>query len=1391
MTEEDHQSVNPFEADSETTLMDSSPLPSIPPRLLAKWQHTVDMMAELTDVPAGLIMRIAGSRIEVLVSSNTVDNPYHPSDSEPLFDSGLYCESVIRKRQLLQVPDALADPAWAHNPDLKLGMLSYLGFPIFWPDGRPFGTICVLDRRARAYPEIQQRLVEQCRELVESQLAQIPLPPASMSETHGKRNYSEEALRLSEERFRLLIEHAADDFFLHDDRGRFLDISQRACLNTGYSREELLRLRVTDIGVDRDQAAVEAIWARTPPGSSTTVFSHHRRKDGSVFPVEVRLACQLIHGQKLFLGMVRDISERVAAEHAIRQLNAELEQRVIERTIQWRESAGLLRTVMNETPDLIFIKDCDGRYLLINEATEKVMGRTSDSVLGQIDTELFEPGTAEALIENDRLVLGSGRPHTIEETAYVDGVLRTFSSNKAPYRDEHGRIIGLIGISRDITDMKAAEAALRRSELRWEFALEGSGDGIWDWNVRNGQVFYSRQWKAMLGYAEDEVGTTPEEWSGRVHPEDLPRCWEIINQHLRGKTADFVLEHRMLAKDGSWHWILDRGRVIERSEDGQPLRVIGTHTDITMRKQSEAAILALNQRLQLAIQVSGVGIWELPDIAEGRFIWDEQMHALYGLAPVSFRGGLEEWLSLLHPDDAGRIVETWQAALADPGATVFKDHFRILLPTREIRHLCAQAQIFRDADGQLLRVLGVNWDITAERLAAETLRQAKDDAEAAERAKSEFLAMMSHEIRTPMNTVLGMTRLTLQTELAPRQRDYLDKVNAAAQTLIAIIDNVLDFSKIEAGRLELEEAEFTLESVLESVSAVTSMTAEEKGLEIAYAVAPDVPKRLIGDSLRLGQVLINLVNNAIKFTDHGEIVVAVAPVRSSKTHRSTLQFTVRDTGIGIAPEQLAGLFQAFAQADSHVSRRYGGTGLGLAICKQLVQLMGGQIWVDSEPARGSTFYFTVEALLPGTAFASHQPLRLPVLAGRRVLIADDNACTRDILAQMLRSFGMAVESVDSGGIALEHLRVAAERGAPFELVLMDWRMPGMDGLEAAKLIRTDPALQQLPAVLMVTAYGRQEVLLRAEQLGLQGVLIKPVTESVMFDTLVDVADGSLERMPARRADAGQADPGHLRNIDARAGLAGRRVLVVDDNALNREVASEFLRAADMHVAIAVDGLQALAYLERHAVDAVLMDVHMPGMNGLDATREIRRSERWASLPIIALTARARSEDRRTSLAAGMNAHLAKPIDESTLYETLHQVLTPASADSHDTPERTPGPATPASAPALDLAAALRHLGGKRPLLQRLLHDFVQDFGDAPARLAESLQEERSESIAHLVHSVRGAATYLHAHRLCESAGPLEDAAWHGDMASIRLHALPFLSDLEAVLRELRGQLDIG
>ena len=685
----------------------------------------------------------------------------------------------------------------------------------------------------------------------------------------------------------------------------------------------------------------------------------------------------------------------------------------------------------------------------------------------------------------------------------------------------------------------------------------------------------------------------------------------------------------------------------------------------------------------------------------------------------------------------------------------------------------------RDENGKITGLIGIARNITAMkqaeqarqqaeeelkrsyealRQAAEALRIARDEAESAERAKGDFLAAMSHEIRTPMNTVIGMTRLALSTELTVRQRNYLEKIDSAAGSLLNIINDVLDFSKIEAGGLTLEETDFYLDTVLDSVTNVTAMRAEEKGLEMIYAVAQDVPRSLRGDPLRLGQVLINLLSNAVKFTHSGEVLVTISNT-ARRAGRVTLQFSVKDTGIGLEPGQIDGLFRAFTQLGPHISRTYGGTGLGLAISRQLVELMGGKIWAEGEPGVGSTFHFTIDMALPreshGVTPAAMR--RLP----RRALIADDNSLSREILADILRSFGIEPTTVDSGTAALAEFKAAALAAQHYELVLMDWHMPGLDGLETVTRLRAQCEVARLPAVLMLTAFGREEIHQSAEQLGVAGVLIKPVTRSMMFDTLSKIfSDDPAAEGDGRRAGATTVGRGLRIPAGAAARLANRTVLVVDDNALNQEVVTDMLLAVDVQVDRASDGLEAIRKLGERHYDVVLMDVHMPGMDGLTASRQIRAQPRFAQLPIIALTAQVLVEERGATVAAGMSAHLTKPIDEALLYQALLDVLEDSTVGAY----------------------SLARLGNDVPRLQKLLSGFLHDTAEAPAKLNALVAAGELRQAASLVHFIRGAAFYMEATALCEVAGRFEIAARAVDRPTVQATLEEFVA-LLAPLRE--------
>ncbi len=979
-----------------------------------------------------------------------------------------------------------------------------------------------------------------------------------------------------------------------------------------------------------------------------------------------------------------------------------------------------------------------------------------------------------------------------------------------------------IWLVRDVTDAHRVAEELDQSYQSLKRAEEVAGIGSWILRLSDGQLSWSDNLYAM--YKWDRSGEPPslKGLSEVLTPDSYALVIASVERSIEsGEPYSIELEN--IRRDGTQFSAVARGQVL-RDEHGNMIALVGTAHDVNEQKQIERKVAVLNDRLQLAIRAGGVGIWE-SDLVTKTFLFNAQMHKIYGIETEGFRShvppdtfapGYEEWIKVIHPDDAKKVDDAFVRAMAEDAVVEYE--YRIFRPSGEMRYVRSAAQVVRDENGALVRAVGTTLDITAEREAEVAMREAKEVAESAERAKSEFLATMSHEIRTPMNTVLGMTRLTLQTELNPKQLNYLSKIDQSARTLVNIINDILDFSKIEAGKLELEQTEFTLESVLESVATVTAIKAEEKGLEIVFSVATGIPDRIIGDPLRLGQVLINLVNNAVKFTERGEIVVSIslAPEKDGNTTATSdrafsLQFTVRDSGIGIDPQQIGTLFTAFTQADSHIARTYGGTGLGLAISRRIVEMMGGKIWVSSELGRGSTFSFTVPITVSDLVSPANSTVNkneVAGLAGRRVLIVDDNESARLILSSMVNRFGMTTDVAPSGSVALELLRHASLTNHPFELVLMDWRMPEMDGLEAAQLIKSDPVLQHTPAVLMVTAYGREEILKRVEQLQLEGVLVKPVTDSVLFNTIADALGcahvGRRQTPDYTEHHWGRGMHPRMPDKEALAKLAGYRVLVVDDNALNREVVSDFLFAVQLHVDTAVNGLDALRKLDSASYDVVLMDVHMPEMDGLTAAREIYKQPKWEKLPVIALTAQVQASDREASLAAGMTAHLSKPIDEAELYATLIEVLIPSTKHNDDvsvsenvgdvSPEsRSSSGAVelPMSLPRMDIPGAVARLSGSRERVLRLMRGFLRDFSAVPDQMPLDIEAQRYNDVALSAHTIKSSAAYLGASALSQAAGQVERAAFRGDTELVRNVTPEFLNELTAVLLILESVFKEG
>ena len=732
------------------------------------------------------------------------------------------------------------------------------------------------------------------------------------------------------------------------------------------------------------------------------------------------------------------------------------------------------------------------------------------------------------------------------------------------------------------------------------------------------------------------------------------------------------------------------------------------------------------QRLDLALQSGRLAWWEQDTSANGWRV-NSVLSELLGTQPAGGETPFDVLRRKLHPDDAPRLMKALED-LRDGGHATFPLEFRIREKGDAVRWFSASGTVIeREHRGKPGIIAGTVMDITGTKTMQHAIEAAKTAAEEASKAKSEFLANMSHETRTPMNAIIGFAHLALKTELTQQQRDYVSKIKQAAEWLLGTINDILDFSKIEAGKLVMETVDFSPEQMLATVMSIAGQSAHAKGLELLVKIAPDVPLALVGDPHRLSQVLVNLVGNAIKFTSTGEVELHAA-LSEVSVDKVRIQFSVRDTGIGMTPEQRANLFRPFTQADSSTTRRYGGTGLGLSIAHRLVEMMNGRIWVDSEPGRGSTFSFTAWFALPAATGRRQHVVPAP-LDGMKVLVVDDNEAARAVAVQLLRSLRFSVQAVGSGEEALQSVQ-QADSDDPFGLVLIDSGMPGMDGIKTTRRIRSGGFLRRVPRVLVMSAApGAEDVRASAAEAGAIGVLTKPITPSSLFDAIITAFAPEDARSTSRE--------GHQP-----VGLTGIRVLVAEDNEINQQIAVELLRGEGMEVTVVENGRQAVERLSREREDyqVVLMDIQMPEMDGYEATRRLRTQPRFAALPIIAMTAHALAEEKQRALDAGMTDHVSKPIRPDALFETL-RLYTGRSAEG--TAPVSGASATHGLVPdidGIDVPGGLQRVAGNAKLYRDLLGRYVEGQREAARKIREALgagDRARAESIAHVLNGVSG------------------------------------------------------
>ncbi len=1018
------------------------------------------------------------------------------------------------------------------------------------------------------------------------------------------------------------------------------------------------------------------------------------------------------------------------AQSLLRFADAQRERDAVRRELE-RERQQL-RALVQGMPDLVWLKDAQGAYRIFNQRFMDLTGRSAADLEGKTDAELFLPQEGALYREADERALAGGRAEVAPHwRRFADGHEELIVSIKSLIYDGRQQLIGVLGVGRDITALHQAQQALReREELYSQIVSQAPNGIVLIDRASLGFLSFNEAACRALGYEREEFAqltlydlqasmdrAAVDAMNARV---DAENGVEFENQRRckDGSVRDFWISVKPLQLQGRrcltglWVDITERKRTereLARYRDQLEQRVAERtaaldRANATLAEQTQA-LQSSHEELRVIFDAAAVGIVLIRNRRIVRC--NRKLEQMLGWAPGELQ---RQSVRLWYSSDAD-YIQDGAALYGQMEAGVVHQRERELVRKDGSRFWARMTGARLDHVGMADTVIGLIDDISREHEVAAALRRARDEAESASRAKSAFLANMSHEIRTPMNAIIGLTHLLRRESPNPRQQQQLDKISGAALHLLAVINDILDFSKIEAGKLQLDPGDFALEPVVSNVFALTAEKAEAKGLELAADIA-GLPPLLHGDAVRLGQVLLNLVSNAVKFTEQGSVVLRGQLLRQ-QDEQLWLRFEVRDTGIGLSAEQQERLFRAFEQADASTTRLYGGTGLGLAISRRLVELMGGQIGVQSQTGQGSCFWFE----LPLRRGHERPPLPHALPPRSRVLVVDDVDEARLILQDLMERMGARVEVAADGAQALLSLAAADAEGDPFLLLLTDWQMPGMSG--SALVARLHQlALRQAPACVLVSGSSgcpREE--LAAE--GFAAFVPKPVLPALLAEAVAAALNAAPAPAPAPTPLPALPSP-------APAGRAPH-ILLVEDNPLNQEVARDLLLSMGYVVDLAADGLEALELAQRQTYDLLLMDIQMPRMDGLEATRRLRQLPAYRERPILAMSANVFAEDRAQALAAGMNDHVPKPVGPERLREAL-QLWLPAAAPTE------PKGSTDASGPleqawqerlamleCLQLGQGLRAVGGQAQRLAALLQRLAQEQGDAAQQALQQLR----------------------------------------------------------------------
>jgi PAS domain S-box-containing protein len=1153
-----------------------------------------------------------------------------------------------------------------------------------------------------------------------------------------ERKKTEENIRFQKAFFESLMENSSEAIAITDTGGVIKRINSEFTRLFGYTAAEAVGQDINALVVPSDRMEEAKGIDRISVGGKTyRIEALRRRKDGSLVDVSLMGAPIIMDGDIVDkFAIYHDITDRKTAEAALRQ------------------SEEKYRTILDSVEIGYYELDLVGNVTAGTDVAASVAGGTPDDFLGRNFAEFCDEENAQALFEAYKNVYETGQPvKSIEwNMTAPDGTKISMEASAALMSDADGEPIGFRGITRDMTERKKAEDEIRLQKAFLESLIENSPEAI-AITDNNGIVErINSEFTRLFGYTEEEA--VGQDINALVVPSDrMEEGTGVDLTAASGKT--YALETvRRRRNDSLVDVSLMGGPIII---EGNTIALLAIYRDITDRKQAELELRKrthdLGERVKELNCMYGISkLTETPGI-----IFEEILKGVVELIPPSWQYPEHTCARVAFKDIEFR-TKNFQETVWLQAADIRVDGQNIGVV--EVFYISEMPVInegpFLKEERQLLDDIARRLGKTFERISAgEALQKAKAEADGANKAKGEFLANMSHEIRTPMNAILGMTHLALRTALSPKQRDYLEKINLSSNSLLNIISDILDFSKIEAGKLVMESVDFSLDEVMNNLAPIVTMKSLEKeNLEVLFDMAQNVPRFLKGDPLRLGQVLINLANNALKFTEEGEIVISARLVRENET-QVTLEFSVKDTGIGLTQAQVDKLFGAFTQADTSTTRKYGGTGLGLTICKSLIEMMGGEIRVQCELDQGCAFIFTAVFERGGQ---KEKKVLEPSsdLKGLRVLVVDDNATSREILKGMLESFSFEVFLAATGREGLKELEIASTTH-PYELVLMDWKMPGMNGIKASRRIKNHPGLAKIPTIIMVTAYGRKEIIRQADEVGLNGFLIKPISASVLYDTIMKAFS---REAPESVLPSVQAD----RMTKKLQVIRGAWVLLVEDNEINQQVARELLEGAGLPVTIAANGEEAVRAVKEKDFETVLMDIHMSGMDGYQATREIRKDKRFKDLPIIALTAHVMTGDRERCLEAGMNDYVPKPIDPEKLFSTLIKWIKPGQRAIPDyllagtVEESEKDVDMPLSdLPGISVKSGLIRVWGKGKVYRQLLSKFKRNHLNDTNEIKTALEMDDLETAILIVHTIKGVSGNMGAHDLHLAAANLEQA----------------------------------